>query len=323
MVSTPTLLALVLLFSLLIAVVLGWNNSGLTTGNLANLVNYRVSLIVTLSGIFAGLLVEGPKMIHSIFGNLITVQPTNGEILIGVASSLALFLPLAIAKIPVSLSNCVVGAFLGVALAGNASLNPEFLVEVIGSWLIAPFICMIVSIAFYEAASRGTRSMSLPNVSWANRLILIVSVFYISYALGANNGGIIFSFIAKSSGLGSSMSLNFLAELSIYLAIVVGTVVFGKSIAKIVGEKIVQLSELKTVSALLSTAFVIWIFTQISVPVSLTQVIIGGMVGAGSAKGPTVLNRSEIFSLIWHWILVTGLCALLGYFVEYLLLPIV
>ncbi len=321
-VSIDILVGLVIFVSLLLAVVLGWNNSGLTVGNLTNLANYRISLFVTLFGILAGMLIEGSKMNHSIFGNLIITHLTNGEIIVGAATSLAFFLPLAVAKIPVSLSNCVVGAFLGVAISADGSISSGFLLEIIGSWMVAPFVCMIVSIAFYKASSSITQSLSLPEVSWANRMILLVSVFYVSYALGANNGGLIFSFIVQSTGLGLSFPLILLTELSIYFAIVVGTTLFGKSIAKIVGEKIVQLSGLKTASALMSTAFVVWIFTQISVPISLTQVVIGGMVGAGSARGPTIVNRSELFSLIWHWILVTILCALLGYAVEYLLFPI-
>ena len=310
---------LLILFSILLAFVLGWNNSGLTTGNLSNLIRYNISLAVTLLGILAGLLVEGSKMSHSIVGDLVTIHLTNQELLAGTATSLVLFLILTIAEIPVSLSNCVVGAFLGVAISANASISFAFLVRVIGSWLIAPFVCVVVAIAIYEVASRAMKSSSLPATSWTNRIILLVAVFYVSYALGANNIGMILSFVARSSVTESSAHLLFFVEISIYAAIVAGTALFGKSIAKVVGEKIVQLSELKTVSALLGAAFVTWAFTQIAVPISLTQVVIGGMIGAGSARGPTVMNRSVLFSIIWHWVAVTILCIFLGYGAEYLI----
>lgn len=309
---------LLILVLILLAFVLGWNNSGLTTGNLSNLIKYNISLAITLSGMLVGLLLEGSKMSHSIVGDLVTIQLTNGELLAGTATSLVLFLSLTIAEIPVSLSNCIVGAFVGVAISANASINLAFLVRIIGSWLIAPFVCVVVAIAIYEIASRSMKSFSLPATSWANRIIVLAAVFYVSYALGANNIGMIFSFVARSPATQLSTNLLFLVEISIYAAIVAGTALFGKSIAKVVGERIVQLSQLKTVSALLGAAFVTWAFTQIAVPISLTQVVIGGMIGAGSARGPTVMNRSELFSIIWHWVVVTILSIFLGYGVEYL-----
>ena len=311
------IIALLVFVSLILSFVLGWNNSGLMAGNLSNLVNYRTSLGVTLAGVFLGLMLEGSKMTHSIVGNLITLQPTNLELLVGAASSLALFLPLAVARIPVSLSNCVVGAFVGVALSDSTSISSRFLTEVVGSWLMAPLVCLLVAVAFYEVISRAMRSTSLTTASWASRMILLGSVFYVAYALGANNGGMIFSFISQSTNPESSTLLLFLVEISIYIAIVLGTTMFGEPIATIVGGKIVQLSGLKTVSALLSTAFVAWTFTQFSIPVSLTQMVIGGMVGAGIARGPTIVNRFELFSMVWHWVLVTVLCTLLGYAIGY------
>ena len=193
------IIALLVFVSLILSFVLGWNNSGLMAGNLSNLVNYRTSLGVTLAGVFLGLMLEGSKMTHSIVGNLITLQPTNLELLVGAASSLALFLPLAVARIPVSLSNCVVGAFVGVALSDSTSISSRFLTEVVGSWLMAPLVCLLVAVAFYEVISRAMRSTSLTTASWASRMILLGSVFYVAYALGANNGGMIFSFISQST----------------------------------------------------------------------------------------------------------------------------
>ncbi|MDG6907031.1 MAG: inorganic phosphate transporter, partial [Nitrososphaerota archaeon] len=307
-----------ILVSILLAFVLGWNNSGLTTGNLTNLIRYNISLAVTLLGMLAGFLLEGSKMTQSIVGNLVTTHISSGDVLVGAATSLVLFFSLAIAKIPVSMSNCIVGSFVGVAISSNVSVSYTVLLRIVGSWLVAPFICAGVAIAFYEIGERAVKSTSLSTASWANRIVLLLAVFYVSYALGANNGGMIYSIIVQSSGMEFSTGLLYLIEISIYVAIVTGTALFGKSIAKVVGEKIVRLSSLKTVAALLSTAFVTWAFTQISVPISLTQVVIGGMVGAGSAKGPTVVNKSELFSMIWHWVLVTILCAILAYGVEYL-----
>ena len=54
-----------------------------------------------------------------------------------------------------------------------------------------------------------------------------------------------------------------------------------------VGDKIVGLSQMKTLSAMLASAIVTAVLTVFSVPVSLTQVVIGGMLGAGLSRRPS------------------------------------
>ncbi|MHB8566339.1 MAG: inorganic phosphate transporter [Nitrososphaerales archaeon] len=305
--------------SLLLAFTLGWNNSGLTTGNLSNLIRYDIALVVTLAGILTGFLVEGQKMSHSILGKLVITQVSVGELAVATTVSFALFLVLTLAKIPVSLSNCVVGAFAGVAISVGGVINNGFALEIIISWISAPFLCALVSVLVYEAVVKSEQSISLPNVSWVNRVILLAAVFYISYTLGANNVGLIFSIVADAIGSVQSSLLIGLLEFAIFLSLAVGTVLFGRAIAKIVGDKIIGLSQVKTLSALLGAATVTWVLTQLSVPVSLTQVVIGGMLGAGVARGLSVVNGKEVSLMIRDWTLVTMLCTLAGYGIETLI----
>jgi phosphate/sulfate permease len=320
--SPSLILPALIIACLLLAFVLGWNNSGLTTGNLSNLVTYRIAVVLTLAGMFVGLISEGSKMTHSILGRLVVSSIGGTGILIGAVASLVLFFVLTLTEIPVSLSNCVVGSFLGVAIASKAALNSVTLIEILFSWLIAPFFCMGVTIAIYLLAIRSESRVSLPALSWVNRLALFASVFYVAYSLGANNMGMILSFaFPASTASSSSASLTMFGtigiELLIYFGIALGTILFGKSIAKVLGEKIVALSQIKTLAAMLGTAFVTWVLTQFSIPVSLTQIVIGGMLGAGIASGPTMMNRQQVLIMILLWAAVTILSALAGFALEY------
>jgi inorganic phosphate transporter, PiT family len=318
--SSIELVVSLIMACVFLAFVLGWNNSSLTTGNLSNLVTYNVAVILTLAGMFAGFILGGSKMTHSILGKLVQSPIGGGGILVGTLVSLILFLILTVAKIPVSLSNCVVGSFVGVAVANNAAISASSLIEIVASWLIAPFFCLGVAILIYEVATRSERSVSLPTVAWINRLVLFGAVFYVAYSLGANNVGMILSFVIRTNTLKFSIGEELGIEAAIYFGIALGTVLFGKSIAKVLGEKIVTLSQIKTVAAMLGTAFVTWVLTQFSIPVSLTQVVLGGMLGAGSAKGPTVINSHQLVTMIWRWTAVTILCTATGFGIEYLLM---
>jgi phosphate/sulfate permease len=310
------LIPLLVLICLALSFVLGWNNSSLTTGNLSNLVTYNGAVILTLAGMFLGFILEGSHMTQSVLGKLIVSQIGTVDILVGALVSLVLFLMLTLTRIPVSLSNCVVGSFVGIALAGNAAVSSTTLIEILASWLIAPFITMGIAVLIYEVTTHSERKLSLPSVSWINRLILFGAVFYVAYSLGANNVGLILSFVTHAMKASFPVEQELGIELAIYVGMVFGTVLFGKSIAKVLGERIVALSQVKTLAAMLATAFVTWVLTQFSIPVSLTQLVVGGMLGAGSARGPTVVNTRELLTMILRWTAVTIFCTLVGFVAE-------
>ncbi|MDG6999297.1 MAG: inorganic phosphate transporter [Nitrososphaerota archaeon] len=287
----------------------GWNNSGLTTGNLSSLMNYNLALILTIAGVFAGLFIFGREMSSSVVGKLVSTSISGNAVLAGVVASVVLLILLTILKLPVSLSNCTVGAFVGAGLASHSAVNSEFLTEVVASWVFGPFLCALVTIIAYITVVRLERNFSLPTVSFVNRILLVISVFYVAFALGGNNIGVIVSFTKSNYANGSSLLL----DAAVFMTTAAGMVLFGKSIAKIVADKIVGLSQIKTLSAMFGSAVITSVFTFLSVPVSLTQVIIGGMLGAGIAHRPSIVNSRELVELIAGWTLVTLASAGLGF----------
>ena len=278
----------------------GWNNSGLTTGNLSNLVNYRLGLVLTILGMLTGLFVLGNDMSSSIAGRLVDVNISDVAIIAGLIASISLLIVLTLLRLPVSLSNCAVGSFAGAALASQSNINVAFLVEVLGSWIAAPFLCALITGMAYLFVVRIENWFSLVTATIVNRLLLIASVFYVAFALGANNIGLIVSL-----GRPGSFQSFTLLETLVFISSAFGMVLFGKSIAKVVGDKIVGLSQIKTLSAMLGSAIITTIFTALAVPVSLTQVVIGGMLGAGVARRPSIVNNRELVSLTLGWTLVT------------------
>ena len=254
-------------------------------------------------------------MSSSIIGKLVATNISDSAILAAVIVSVVLLILLTIFRLPVSLSNCVVGSFLGAALASQIPINVGFLVMIVGSWLAAPFLCAIIAIIVYGVVVKLEDSLALSTVSTVNRMLLVIAVFYVSFTLGANNIGLIVSF-AKNNFSGSSVLL----EVSIFLTTALGMILFGKSIAKVVGDKIVGLSQVKTLAAMLGSAIITSLFTALSVPVSLTQVVIGGMLGAGVAHRPSIVNMQELLTLVIGWALVTIFSAGLAFGLAYLMI---
>jgi len=297
----------------LFAFVFGWNNSGLTAGNLSNLINYKLALSLTLAGVFAGFAIAGRSMSSSILGKLVSSALPMTAIFTALFVSVLMLLILTLLRLPVSLSNCTVGAFLGAALASNTQINFIFLLEIFGSWIAVPFVCALTSFIIYVAVARVEKSRSLVKVVRGNRIVLLLVVFFVSFTLGANNLGLIDSFASIATTVPLILVIFGIA---IFGAAAVGMVLFGKMIAQVVGDKIVGLSQMKTLAAMLASAIVTTVLTVFSVPVSLTQVVIGGMLGAGISRRPSVTNTREIGILFVGWALVTVASTGLAFFLS-------
>jgi len=301
----------------LFAFVFGWNNSGLTAGNLSNLINYKLALSLTLVGVFAGFVIAGRSMSSSILGKLVTSTLPISAIFSAIFVSVLMLLILTLFRLPVSLSNCTVGAFVGAALASNSPVNSVFLLEIFGSWIAVPFICALSSFVIYEVVTRVEKSRPLVKVVRGNRVVLLVVVFFVSFTLGANNLGLIDSFASIATTAPLTLDIFGIA---IFGAAALGMVLFGKIIAQVVGDKIVGLSQMKTLAAMLASAVITTVLTVFSVPVSLTQVVIGGMLGAGISRRPSVTNTREIGILFVGWALVTAASTGLAFFLSLVLM---
>ncbi len=249
-------------------------------------------------------------MSTSILGKLVARNLSTSGVLSAIGVTLIMLLLLTLFRLPVSLSNCTVGAFVGAALAQGSIVSSATMVEIIGSWIVVPFGCAFLSFVLYDLVLRIERSKPLVAVVRQNRIILAITVFFVSFMLGGNNLGVLESFTIIGS---SSRLILDLIDLIIFGASTLGIVLFGKKLAEVVGEKIVGLSQIKTFSAMLAAAIIILILTLFSIPVSLTQVVIGGMLGAGVSRRPWVLNTREIGVLIVSWAVVTVVCVGLGY----------
>jgi inorganic phosphate transporter, PiT family len=262
---------------------------------------------------FAGLELGGRAMAGSILGKLVSKSLPSSGLLSAVVVSTVMLLILTLLKLPVSLSNCTVGAFVGAALGSSTGVKIPALIEIVGSWIAVPFACAFLSFVIYEIVVRLEENRSLVSVIRANRIALVLVVFLVSFILGANNLGLMESFVVNAG----NPVLSSIIVLLLFSSAALGIVIFGKLIAQVVGDEIVGLSQIKTSAAMLAATVLILILTAASIPVSLTQVIIGGMLGAGVSRRPWAINSKEIGVLISSWALVTLICAGLGFLVSH------
>jgi phosphate/sulfate permease len=245
-----------------------------------------------------GVLVEGPKMLDSLAGG-ITPEAGPQVVAVALAVSLILTAALSVAKLPVSFSMAMVGGFAGAAFASSLPLEGRRLAEVVGFWFLAPLMAAGLAFVLYRAIIRSTPRLGLLALDRASRYGVILTSLIVAYVLGANNIGLIYGAMA-SGGASSEGGMVVLAILAI-----VGMLALGRSgVSGTVGDRLLGLSPLGVVATFLSSAVLIWLGTQLAIPVSISQCLLGGMLGAAFTNQFSVVNTRLATESISTWVLV-------------------
>lgn len=96
-----------------------------------------------------------------------------------------------------------------------------------------------------------------------------------------------------------------------------GTAVGGWRIIKTLGHKMVKLYPVNGFAAETASATVIWVATQLGIPVSTTHNISAAIMGVGAAKRLNAIRWSVVERMVWAWILTIPVSGGLAYlFVE-------
>lgn len=288
--------------------VFGWNNGPVLLGNLAGsgILSYRRSLALVAAGLLAGVFLEGPKMERSLAGGITssTTQTVAIEVLI---LSFTIMLLLSVLRIPVSLGNILVGAYSGASLAAQIPLNSPQILLILLSWLSVPAFSALITILIYRIVSIVVPNWSLITLDTVNRAAVLGITFYVAFAMGANNLGMVRSVLAPFQHAGIEVQAILFS-----LAALMGMLLFGRGISGVIGDELLALSPVGVLTAMFGGASVMLLLTQFRIPVSITQAIVGGMVGVSLTRDVRVINRRILGEILASWILVTGFAFVLA-----------
>ncbi|MEM2856192.1 MAG: inorganic phosphate transporter [Candidatus Nitrosocaldaceae archaeon] len=280
------------LLSLYLAFILGMNNAGLLSGTLvAGGMSYRNSIIIIIIGFIIGFVIEGEKIANT----LESISKIDIEIQLVVTSILLTIFT--IIGMPVSMVNLLIAAHIGKALAINAEIDLTILASILIAWIIAPLVTILSSIILYEILKRMVNNISLLSLNKFYSIATLVTTFYMAYALSANN-------IALLSIDSLSFILPFMA--------IIGMI--NKKVAFVISEDIVGQSRLTILSTFIASSSLLWLFTQFSIPISLTQMVLAGLIVNNLHKRPRIYNKSKLLMLVTSSILSTITSLLIAYY---------
>jgi len=223
-------------------------------------------------------------------------------------------------SVPMSMSQTAVGAVIGSGIAlsviqpgSGIWVNSELLIAVFISWGLNPFVSG--SLAFFANRSTGLFTRKVRTITGITKLIfvgLLLTSAFTAYSFGANDLG-------ASTGLSYAFFLNqgfpdavLVAGFLGWAGAVAGAIMLGKRVMSTVESGITRLDPFTAFSAQLGTAIAVWIFVQFHLPVSTTQAFVGGLIGAGLAKGMAAVDSKNLGKIVKTWILAPSLAFLIS-----------
>ncbi len=269
----------ILLF--LLATIISGNNSALILGPLNSsriMGKFSGSLFISFF-MSIGLILEGMKMLPP-------VHILSSYVSIIYISVLVVFVIFSILSYPLSAGMVFTGSLLGFSLI-TKEINYSYYSIVFISWIIAFLISLLLGFIIYIFIER----INKPFKGYSFYILFLLSSAFLSYTLGSNTIGLIYSISPLFSNLLSSI-----------LGIFFGTFIFNFLTYKTVTKSIVNLNAYRSFVSQLSSSIVVESFTQVHIPVSITQGVVGSMVGSGLKKGYREINLVKVNQLIFSWV---------------------
>jgi inorganic phosphate transporter, PiT family len=290
------------MWKVLSGVFLGWslgaNDSAniFGTGYATGLVKYRTAIWLTAVFLMIGAVLEGPKCM-AVVGDLSNLTAIDAFYcaLAGAITMTAL----TVLAIPASCSQAIIGAVLG---AGILSSTADFskLYKIVACWVFTPICALITAYLLHRILGFVINKTvtSLAKRSLLYSAGIIVAGCYGAYTLGANN-------VANVTGIyvGSGVLSAETAALIGGLSIALGALTYSRKVMETVGKGIVPLDPFSALVAVLAEALSLHLFTQIGVPVSSSQAIVGAVLGVGLVGDVQTVSVKMLARIGIGWIM--------------------
>lgn len=292
---------------------LGW---GLGSNDFANifgasvaagLVRYRTAVLLCACFLLLGACIEGPKCMATI-GHFTKLSATTAFVC--TMSSAVVISILTYLALPASASQAIIGALLGAGMV-TGSMNFFKLYWVVLCWFLSPIGSLVFSICLYRLLG-SLFNRFLKNRSWYLACIttgVVGAGCYGSYSLGANN-------VANVTGVYAGVELisPFTAALIGGLSMAAGVLTYSYKVMETVGKKIVPLDVFSAFIVMLANALTLHLFTQVGVPVSATQTVVGAVIGVGLSRDYRTVSKKIIAMIGMGWTITPFLSGVSTYF---------
>jgi PiT family inorganic phosphate transporter len=221
--------------------------------------------------------------------------------------------------LPSSSSHALIGGVVGAAFAAagaDAVIGEGVLGKVLIPAVVAPVVAFVAGGLSIALAYRIVGRLSPGPVTRGFKLGQVASGGLLALAHGTNDAqktmGIITLALIANGSISSDAGVPFWVVVSSATAIALGTYSGGWRIIKTMGTKIIKMDTAQGFTASGAGAAVILASSHFGFPLSTTQVINGGIMGAGAGKRFSAVRWGVAGNIVFAWLLTMPCAAAIG-----------
>jgi len=211
--------------------------------------------------------------------------------------------------LPSSSSHALIGGLLGAAFAkvGISSFNFTGIIKVISAIVISPLLGYIFGLILMFVIIYCFFDYTPHYLQKLFRKLQLLSSAMISLGHGGNDAQKTMGIIAMllfTSGLSGrdSFHVPFWVIISCNFVIALGTLCGGWRVVKTMGMKITKLNPVSGFCAETASAGMLFLATELGVPVSTTHTITGSIIGVGSLRSNAAVRWGIARNIVLAWI---------------------
>ncbi|MDD5363549.1 MAG: inorganic phosphate transporter [Ignavibacteria bacterium] len=310
---------------------LGWSLGANDAGNIygtalsTKMLRFSTAAIITSVFVMLGAMITGFGTTHTL-GALGDVNSLAGSFTVALSTALTVFL-LMKRGLVISVSQAIVGAIIGWNLFTSSPTDYKSLALIVFSWILNPFLAGLFSFIFYYLFMQFLKrtKMHLLEIDYFMKAFAVFVIAFGAYSLGANNiANVVGVFVTSSPFKDVAITSNFIispAQQLFFvgaLAMVTGIATYSRNTTETVGTKIFKLTPTSSLASILGASVVLFLFSSTTVekllnnlglpsfplvPVSITQAIVGAVIGIGFAKGGRYINYKILGKIGLGWII--------------------
>lgn len=274
--------------------------------------NKKMALALCALGIFLGAALGGGKVVKTMGSEIIpsSVISMNIAIIILAAATCTLFFA-NLLGIPLSTSEVTVGSIVGVGIAFHSIYLPKLLL-IVFSWMMFPLISFIFIYFGSKVVMKLEQNFPhLKESKWKKRLmiLLVITGFLEAFSAGMNN---VSNAVGPLVGAGMLSIKDGTLLGGIFIAI--GVLFLGSKVVETNGKKITNLSLLEGSMISGIGSFLVIGASIFGIPIPITQITTGGILGSGVAKaGLHFWQKKIIKRMLKVWIISPLLSLIISY----------
>jgi inorganic phosphate transporter, PiT family len=287
------------------AVVNGVNDGGalLSVGLDVRTLRPLTALVWLATAVAVTPLVIGTAVATTLTSRLVTLEGPDGPLSLVVAVVVAVVVTwgLAARGLPTSLTLGVVGAIAGAGVGAGLAVSWATVGVVLALGLAAPFVGLAVAwvLTRLVGAWPSPRPLDQRTRRWH-----LVAFGAQCVAYGANDGQKMLAVLAVAAGSAAGGAVPVIGwQLAVVAAaFFVGAAIGLPRVARTLGGGVVAVRPHEAVSSELASAAVVLATGAFGAPVSMTQAVSGGLVGAGGTRGWSRVRWVAVTKLGAAWV---------------------